>query len=156
MESVKIVSLCVIAFATLCLAVVALLRFWHDNRKAARLEGKMSVDSRRIIWRIVNTGSRDLTVVEIGIRCADKYASYRPLYSSEDVNALPQILSRGDIASYRKEMERFSFRPTEIDELKVSNPTVYFYAKDAEGRVYLQKSEYKFAQYLTMSMGGGK
>lgn len=158
LQIVLIVVLCVIAVALLVLAGLAVVRFVCENRKCARVEGKWITDSRRIVWRIVNTGVRDITIVEIGIRCADKQASHRPLYSATDdgINCLPQVLHRGEIASYRKEMERFMFRQSEADALKVSNPAVYFYAKDAEGKIYTQKSDYNFVQYLTMQIGGTK
>lgn len=144
------------AAALVALAVTEIVRFIHSNSKNVLLEGKMVPDSKRIIWRITNTGVRNLTVVEIGLKCADKYASYRPLYSAtDDVNTLPYLLVRGDIASYRKEMERFMFRQSEADQLKISNPYVYFYCKDAEGKVYSQRSDYKFVQYFTMISGGG-
>ena len=109
------------------------------------------------MWRIVNTGGRNISVVEIGVKCGDKTAYYRPLYAnSDDINNIPALLYPGEVASYRKEMERFTFKQSDIDELKVSNPDVYFYAKDAEGKVYGVKSEYKFAQYLTLLIGGNK
>ncbi len=156
-EKIYITALCVIAIALAILATLYVVRFVLSCRKSARMEGKMIADSKRLIWRIVNTGTRDITIVEIGIKCADRYASYRPLYAAnEDINNIPHRLGRGDIASYRKEMERFAFRQSETDALKVSNPYIYFYAKDAEGTEYCYKSEYKFAQYLTVLIGGGK
>ena len=143
-------ALCVCAVALLLTAVMLVVRYRHDNKKAARVEGKVIADSGRLIWRIVNTGVRDLTVVEIGIRCGDTYASYRPLFAAtEDINNIPHLLVRGDIASYRKEADRFAFRQSEINELKVSNPYIWFYVKDAEGTVYERRSEYKFVQYYT-------
>lgn len=154
---VCVITLCVMAASLAVSAVTAVLRYVHSDKKRARLEGKMVTDSKRIIWRIVNTGVRDITIVEIGIKCADRYASYRPLYAAtEDINNIPHLLTRGDIASYRKEMERFMFRQSEADQLKISNPYIYYYAKDAEGTMYCAKSEYKFVQYLTMLIGGNK
>lgn len=157
MEKICIAALCVTAAASVVLAVMAVIRHIHANYKKATLEGRMIADSKRLIWRIVNTGVRDVTIVEIGIKCADRYASYRPLYAAtEDINNIPQRITRGDIASYRKEMDRFMFRQSEVDELKISNPYIYFYAKDAEGTIYSEKSEYKFVQYLTILLGGNK
>ena len=156
-EYVTVGALCVIAVSLVSSVVVQAVRFRHENKKSARVEGKVIADSARLIWRIVNTGVRNISIVEIGIRCADKYASYRPLYAAtEDINNIPHLLCRGEVASYRKEMERFMFRQSEADELKMSNPYIYFYAKDAEGTVYLEKSDYKFVQYLTILLGGGK
>lgn len=150
-------GLCVIAVALVVLSVVQVLRFLHANKKAARLECKIIPDSKRLIWRIVNTGVRDIVVVEIGIRCAGFTASYRPLYAAtEDINNIPHLIPSGDIASYRKEADRFMFRQSETDQLKVSNPYVYFYVKDAEGKTYAERSEYKFVQYLSMQLGSGK
>lgn len=156
-EKLSVAALCVTAAAVVVLAVMAVLRYVHSNKKNASLEGKMIADSKRLIWRIVNTGVRDITIVEIGLKCDDSYASYRPLYAAtEDINNIPQCITRGDIASYRKEMDRFLFRQSEVDRLKISNPYIYFYAKDAEGKVYSERSEYKFVQYLTILLGGDK
>ena len=147
--------LIIVPLSLAVIAVTAVVSHVHANKKDAKLEGKMVPDSKRLIWRIVNCGVRDITIVEIGLKCAGKYASYRPLYAAtEDINNIPQLIVRGDIASYRKEMERFMFRQSETDELKVSNPYIYFYAKDAEGREYVQRSDYKFVQYLTVLIGG--
>lgn len=149
-------SVIVSTLSLLVLAVMAVARYVHAEKKCAKLECKMVPDSQRIIWRIVNTGVRDITVVEIGLRCAGKYVSYRPLFAAtEDINNIPRLITRGDVASYRKEMERFMFRQSETEELKVSNPYVYFYVKDAEGTEYALRSEYKFVQYFTMLNGGG-
>lgn len=156
-KTLTAVGICVIAVALVVLGLVQILRFCHANKKAASLECKIIPDSKRLIWRIVNTGVRDIVIVEIGIRCAGFSASYRPLYAAtEDINNIPHCIQSGDIASYRKEADRFMFRQSESDQLKVSNPYVYFYAKDAEGKTYIQRSEYKFVQYLSMQLGSGK
>lgn len=147
--------LIVVPLSLAVIAVMTVVTHVHSSKKCAKLEGKMVADSKRLIWRIVNNGVRDVTIVEIGLKCADKYASYRPLFAAtEDINNIPHLIVRGDIASYRKEMERFMFRQSETDELKMSNPYIYFYAKDAEGTEYTQRSDYKFVQYLTMLIGG--
>ena len=145
-----------VPLSLLASAAMQIVKFVYSNKKRARIEGKMIPDSKRLIWRIVNTGVRNLSVVEIGLHCADKYVSYRPLYAAtDDINNIPHLLVRGEVASYRKEMERFMFKQSEADALKISNPYVYFYCKDAEGKIYSQRSEYKFVQYFTMLNGGG-
>lgn len=156
MQYLEAIVLCVIAVATLLIAAVLTVHLVLSRRKSAKIEGKVSAESKRLVWRVVNTGARSITIVEIGMRCADKNAAYRPLFASDDVSNLPVTLSSGEIASYRKEMERFAFKQSETDALKVTNPAVYFYAKDAEGKIYTTKSEYNFVQYLTILIGGGK
>ncbi len=156
-EKLTVAALIVIAVSAAALAVVAVMRYCGENVRRAKVEGKIMPDTKRLIWRIVNTGIRNISIVEVGVRCGDKYASYRPLYSAtEDINNIPHILGRGEVASYRKEAERFMFRPADEEELKKTNPYIYFYAKDSEGAEYSEKSEYKFVQYLTMLIGGGK
>ena len=125
-----------VPLSLLASAAMQIVKFVYSNKKRARIEGKMIPDSKRLIWRIVNTGVRNLSVVEIGLHCADKYVSYRPLYAAtDDINNIPHLLVRGEVASYRKEMERFMFKQSEADALKISNPYVYFYCKDAEGKI---------------------
>ncbi|MDE7395019.1 MAG: hypothetical protein K2M95_02720 [Clostridiales bacterium] len=156
-KTISVIALCVIGAALFVLAVMQIVRYCHANKKSAKLECKIIPDSKRLIWRIVNTGVRDIVIVEIGIRCADLVASYRPLFAAtEDINNIPHLIQSGDIASYRKEADRFMFRQSEADQLKVSNPYVYFYVKDAEGKTYVERSDYKFVQYLTMQLGGGR
>ena len=71
-EKIYITALCVIAIALAILATLYVVRFVLSCRKSARMEGKMIADSKRLIWRIVNTGTRDITIVEIGIKCAER------------------------------------------------------------------------------------
>lgn len=150
-DVIIIALMCVIAVCLAAIAVCLAARNRHDNIKKAAVEGKFIPDSKRIIWRVTNVGVRSITIVEIGLRCADKFASYRPLFAqTEDINNIPMRIDRGEIASYRKELDRFTFRQSEADELKITNPTVSFYVKDAEGTVYQQPSEFKFGQYLSM------
>lgn len=150
--TVSEILLCAILFVLTVMAVTAISVVLFKNCKRAKIEGKFFFESKRITWRVVNTGGRDIVIVEIGIMCHDKVTGYRPLFSqTEDINNIPHRIARGEIASYRKEMERFTFKQSEIEELKISNPYVSFYAKDAEGKVYKEVSDIKFAQFLTES-----
>ena len=157
LQYILVAAAAVIAVALIVISATSVIRYIHETRRSAKLEAKVIADSKKLVWRIVNTGGRNISIVEIGVKCGDKSVYYRPLYSAnEDINNIPALLYPGEIASYRKEMERFAFKQAEIDELKVSNPDVYFYVKDAEGKMYSVKSEYKFAQYLTLLIGGSK
>ena len=157
LQYILVAAAVIIAVALVVISAVGALRYFKENRRSAKIEAKVIADSRKLVWRIVNTGGRNISIVEIGVKCGNKAAYYRPLYAnSDDINNIPALLYPGEVASYRKEMERFMFKQSEIDELKVSNPDVYFYAKDAEGKNYSVKSEYKFAQYLTLLIGGNK
>lgn len=149
-DFLSVLPLYIIAAALIALIVTLIALHRASQKKSASLEGKFYFDSGRIVWRVVNTGRRNLTVVEIGLMCGGKVSSYRPLYSqTEDINLIPCTLSRGEVASYRKEIERFAFRQSEIESLKIINPYIRFFCKDAEGQVYSVASDVRFNRYIT-------
>lgn len=149
-EYIKISILALIAVVLIVLTIIIARMAVSQNKLKAKLEGKFYFESQRIVWRIINTGNRNFAITEIGLKCGDCFSSYRPLLlKAEEMSGIPQLLLSGDIASYRKEFERFSFRQSEIDRLKILDPILEFYFKDAEGKIYTAKSEVCLVQYLT-------
>ncbi|MDR2201616.1 MAG: hypothetical protein LBP26_02465 [Clostridiales bacterium] len=148
-DTILLTALCVAALALAGLFILAARTLYLCNQKSAAVEGKFLFDSKKLVWRVTNTSRREITIVEIGLRAGPYAVYYRPLQSAEDgLNVIPNTLRRGQIASYRKEIDRFLFRQSEIEMLQVENPYVAFYVKDAEGRAYGVKTDVKFTRYL--------
>lgn len=148
MTAVQTIALFSVAGALVLLCATRIALFAWENRRCASVEGKFYFDTRRIVWRVVNTGRAPVNVVEIGLLAGSAVTAYRPLFSmTEEINIIPNYLIRADVGNYRKEMDRFGFKPADVAENRDANPFVYFYVKDAFGRRYKTKSDVRLLQY---------